>query len=76
MYSRTADRLFPDTNRRLNRIERSATMTSSTLFPSTDRIEALLDRLDPTFDGICCVAGCVHHPSYAQPTFTTVRQVT
>lgn len=52
-------------------------MTSSTLFPSTDRIEALLDRLDPTFDGICCVAGCVHHhPSYAQPTFTTVRQVT
>lgn len=51
-------------------------MTSLTLSPNAARIEALLDRLDPTIDGICCVAGCVHHhPSHVESTFTTVRQV-
>ena len=33
--------------------------------PTTDRglkrIGALLDRLDPAIDGVCDVAGCIHH---------------
>lgn len=28
---------------------------------SIERIGALLDRLDPQIDGVCDVAGCIHH---------------
>lgn len=46
---------------------RSANMSPT---PTTDRdlkrIGALLDRLDPTIDGVCDVAGCIHH-SHHEP---------
>jgi hypothetical protein len=28
---------------------------------SLERLGALLDRLDPRVDGVCDVAGCIHH---------------
>ena len=31
-----------------------------------ERIGALLDRLDPQVDGVCDVAGCIHH-AYHEP---------
>ena len=31
-----------------------------------ERIAALLDRIDPRCDGVCNVAGCIHHePRFA-----------
>ena len=29
-----------------------------------ERLAALLDRLDPTPDAVCTVAGCVHHHAH------------
>ena len=31
-----------------------------------ERLGALLDRLDPQVDGVCDVAGCIHH-AYHEP---------
>jgi hypothetical protein len=32
-----------------------------TISTSLERLGALLDRLDPRVDGVCDVAGCIHH---------------
>ena len=41
----------------------TATLTTSS---SLDQIEALLNRLDPKIEGICDVAGCIHHHKHHQ----------
>lgn len=33
-------------------------------------ISALLDRLDPQIDGVCQVAGCIHHHPHQDPRLT------
>jgi hypothetical protein len=38
-------------------------LMSSTTAVSLDRIQSLLERLDPSFDEPCAVAGCVHTKS-------------
>lgn len=37
---------------------------------SLENISALLDRLDPQFDGECHVSGCVHHHPHHDPRLT------
>ena len=32
-----------------------------TIDQTLERIAALLDRIDPRCDGVCDVAGCIHH---------------
>jgi hypothetical protein len=34
-----------------------------------ERVTALLDRLDPQIDGVCEVAGCIHH-THHEPRLT------
>jgi hypothetical protein len=45
-------------------------MNSTTL--SSERILSLLDRLDPSVDEPCTVAGCVHHSGVADPLHDVV----
>jgi hypothetical protein len=42
------------------RKERNMSSTP-TISQGIERIGALLDRLDPRIDGVCDVAGCIHH---------------